>query len=373
MFIFLLIVIIIALVLEWLSLRNPLGQVSYRLEPSKRSVEPGEEFLLRTVIENASPYHVPYLYVEEDLPSVVQIEQDRQLKFESFGKVVRLKNTMFIRKHQRVRRNMPAVIYKRGICYFKKANLIVGDFLGLVEKEKQVEQNRSVVVYPGRLEDERLTQVLSDIMGNISVRSFLHEDPILVMSYRDYTGREPLRSISFPMTAKRNQLTVKEFDHTREEMVDIIFDVSYKGEFERHFDQMEAMFCVVRTLCEYFENRGVCYRLITNAYYATVDVHGVNVLQSGGSGGREFLKIMEILGMSSGSSMCKTEELLQTALQGFSGEKELVYVSQRREPETAAIVKSMERSYGAELHCIYGEDYEELYREECRKREEKTR
>lgn len=371
MFIFLLIVIVIALVLEWLSLRNPLGQVTYRLEPSKRSVEPGEEFVLRTVLENASPYNVPYLYVEEELPSVVKIKQEKELRFEAFGKVVRLKNTLFIRKHQRVRRNMPAVIYKRGICYFKKASLRVGDFLGLKEQEKIVEQNRSIVVYPGRLKDERLTQVLSDIMGNISVRSFLHEDPILVMGYRDYTGREPLRSISFPMTAKRNQLTVKEFDHTREEMVDIIFDVEYKGEFEHHFDQQEAMFSVVRTLCEFFEAKGVCYRLITNAYYATVDVRGVNILQSGGSGGREFMKIMEILGMSSGSAMCRTEELLQKALQGFSGEKELVYVSQRREPETAGMIKNMERHYGAELHCIYGEDYEELYREECRKREGK--
>lgn len=373
MFVFLFIVIVIALVLEWLSLRNPLGQVTYRLEPSKRSVEPGEEFVLRTVLENASPYNVPFLYVEEELSSVVKLKQKEGMKFEAFGKVVRLKNTVFIRKHQRVKRSMPAVIYKRGICYFKKANLIVGDFLGLVEKEKQVEQNRSIVVYPGRLNDERLTRVLSDVMGNISIRSFLYEDPMLVMGYRDYTGREPLRSISFPMTAKRNQLTVKEFDHTREELVDIIFDVGYKGEFERHFNQQEAMFCMVRTLCEFFESRGVCYRLITNAYYATVDVRGVNVLQSGGSGGREFMKIMEILGMSSGSAMCQTEELLRNALQGFSGEKELVYVSQRRELETVTLVKNMEQKYGAKLHCIYGEDYEELYREECRKREEKAK
>lgn len=371
MFIFLLIVIAIALVLEWLSLRNPLGQVTYRMEPSKRSVEPGEEFMLRTVLENASPYSVPYLYVEEELPSVVQLKAQEGLKFDSFGKVVRIKNTIFIKKHQRVKRSMPAVIYKRGICYFRKAELKVGDFLGLKEQEKTIEQNRSIVVYPARLTDERLSQVLSDIMGNISVRSFLHEDPILVMGYRDYTGREPLRSINFPMTAKRNQLTVKEFDYTREEMVDIIFDVGYKGEFERHFDQQESMFCVVRTLCEFFETKGICYRLITNAYYAAVDIKGVNVLQSGGSGGREFMKIMEILGMSSGSAMCRTEELLWNALQGFSGEKELVYVSQRREPETAGIIKSMERKYGVELYCIYGEDYEELYREECRKREAK--
>ena len=223
-------------------------------------------------------------------------------------------------------------------------------------------------MYPGRMQDERLEHVLSDIFGEISVRSFLHEDPFLVMGYRDYTGREPLRSISFLQSAKRNELTVKEYDHTRDELVDIIFDLSYKGNFEHYFVQMETMFSMVRTICEAFEKRGVSYRLITNAYYDAMEVRGVNVVQSGGSGGKNLGKILDILGMASGGVMCKTEELLQRTCRNLSQEKEFVYLCQRREDETEAAVSRLEQQYRIHFHRIYGEDFEATYLEEEKRR-----
>ena len=215
--------------------------------------------------------------------------------------------------------------------------------------------------------------MLTDIFGEVSVRSFLYEDPMLVMGYRDYTGREPLRSISFPMTAKRNQLTVKEFDHTREEMVDVIFDVSYKGEIDHYFIQQEAMFSVVRTICEAFEQKGIGYRLITNAYYATAKVRGVNVIQNGSNGGSGFVKTLEILGIASRAPMCNTEELLQHTFRQFSEEKSFVFVSQRRDAETQEQLCALERRYGVVLHRVYGEDYEEAYLKEMPQRDKKER
>ena len=361
MLFFLLAIVLIAYILQRHSLQIPMEQIHYSLTPSKRSVEQGEEFLLRTVIENNSKYRIPFLLIEEQFPDAVNIENSENLHLTLFSKANIHRSTIFMKKRQRVIRTLHARIYQRGVFHFRYANLSVGDFLGLREKTKEVEQDRSIVVFPRRLEDDRLSKVLSNLMGEITVNSFIHEDPILVRGYRDYSGCEPLRRISFPMSAKRNQLTVKEFDHTREELVDLILDVSYKGEFDDYLNQLETMFCMVRTICENFEQKGVSYRLITNAYYASMEIRGVNIIRSGGCGGSSFLKILEVLGMASNAAMCKTDELLQTVFMNFSHEKEFIYVSQRREAETEMLVKQLSNHYGINVYQIYGEDYTDSY------------
>ena len=366
-----LIVIAVALVLEWRSMSFPAEWVNYRREPSKRSVEPGEEFLLKTTIENATKRNIPYLFVAEPLHETVKIVDKTGLDLTRNKNTVWQRSTYFVRKRQRVRRNLRVAIHERGMYKFEKAELRFGDFLGIKEIVREIKGHQNVVVYPNRLEDSRLQQVLSDIFGEVSVRSFLYEDPMLVMGYRDYTGREPLKSISFPMSAKRNVLTVTEFDHTREEMVDLIFDVSYKGDFDHFAMQLETIFCMARTLCEGFEQKKLSYRLITNAFYASMEVRGVNVIQSGGSGGSSFRKILEILGSSTGAPMCKTGELLQYSFTSFSQEKEFVYISLRREDDTQELIKRMERQYGQHITCLYGEDFENSFLEEKREREEK--
>lgn len=177
-----------------------------------------------------------------------------------------------------------------------------------------------------------------------------------------------MRAISFPMSAKRNELTVREFDHTREAMVDLVFDVSYKGDFDNYFVQQETLFSMVRTICEAFEQKKISYRLITNAYYATMDVHGVNVIQSGGSGGSNITKILEVLGMASNASMCETAELLSYAFRSFSQEKSFVYVCHRREEANEELLAQLRRKFGVEIHCLYGEDFQKVYEEAMEQR-----
>ncbi len=366
----LLIVVAVAILLEVKSLRRPVNDVWYHMEPSARSVEQGQVFLLKTTIENRSKHNISYLYVEEAIPEEVELLDGANMELEHEKGYYFHRSILFMKKRQRLRRNVRVVAHKRGILRFTYAKFQIGDFLGLKELTKRVDFSRSVVVYPVRLQDKRLEQVLSDIMGEIFVNSFLYEDPIQVKGYRNYTGREPLRAISFPMSAKRNQLTVREFDHTREAMVDLIFDVSYKGDFDNYFIQEEALFALTRSVCEEFEQKGISYRLITNAYYATMDVHGVNVIQSGGSGGSSITKILEVLGMASNASMCDTKELLSHAFRSFSQEKSFVYICHRRDEENEALVAQLKRQYGVEIHCVYGEDFEAVYRENIRQKEE---
>jgi len=365
---FLMTLLVVALVVEKKSLKIPLEQIKYKLEPSKRRVEQGEVFQLNTTLYNASTSSIPYVFLEEVLPEKVEIEGSDTLNLFPDRPFLLHRTTIFIRKHQKIKRSIRVCFQERGVFRFRQARIKVGDALGFRQREKEFRQSQGVVVYPRKIQDERLEHVLSDILGEISVQSFLHEDPFLVRGFRDYTGREPLRSISFLQSAKRNELTVKEYDHTREEVVDIIFDTNYKGDFDHYFVQLETMFSMVRTLCEAFENKGVSYRLITNAYYASMEERGVNVIQSGGTGGKSYDKILDILGMASHAAMCKTEELLRRICLNLSQEKEFVYVCQRRDDETLASIARIEQRYKIHFRCLYGEDFETVYLEEENKR-----
>lgn len=365
MLIFLFVVVVAALFVERRSLRIPVNWVTYSLKPSKRSLEQGEEFQLTTTIENGTGKRLSFLQVEEQLPSVLELGGQESLRKESSAvQTAQLRRSIyFIKKNQRVKRTVSATIQKRGVYYFKTATLRFGDFLGVKEKVKKVHQNQSVIVYPRRLLDKRLERVLSDVMGEITVQSFLMEDPLLVRGYRDYTGHEPMRAISFTQSARMDELMVKEFDHTRQETVNIIFDASFMGDFEHYITQRETTFSLVRTLCEEFEARGVAYRLIMNSFYESANHYGANVMESGGTGGTALTSILDALGAASGI-MCKSKELLEYTFLNLKQEKEFIFLSHGRNEEVEALLHEMQNRYQVSLHTLYGEDFEELYLQE---------
>ena len=70
----LLIVIVVAIMLEYRSLHIPVRFVHYHITPSKKSVEQGEEFKINTTIENATNYNIPYLLLEETIQNVMKIK-----------------------------------------------------------------------------------------------------------------------------------------------------------------------------------------------------------------------------------------------------------------------------------------------------------
>lgn len=368
-----LIIVFLAFCAEIKSLRRSVEDVCYDRKPSVRSVEQGQEFLIKTTIENRSGKDIPYLFLEEIFPDELELlDKDRMELAREKGYYL-FKSVLFLKKRQRIKRTIRVTAQRRGIIRIAGARLKIGDFLGLKELEKRESLEQSVVVYPVRLEDMRLEQVVSDILGEISVNSFLYEDPILVKGYRDYTGQEPMRAISFLMSAKRNQLTVREFDHTREAMVDLIFDVSYKGDFEHYFTRQEALFSIVRTICETLEQKGISYRLITNAYYAAMEVHGVNVIRSGGSGGSSMTKILEVLGMASNAAMCDTAEVLSYVFRNFSREKSFLYICHRKEETNEELLDRLTAQYRVKIHRMYGTDFEESYLRTQNREEKKAK
>ncbi len=254
---------------EWLSLRDPLGRLKYDTYPSKPSVEPGEGFEVISVIENPGRLLLSYLELHEALPMEMALAlegHDVQLISgrRSVSACSELESRLFLPPRRRAERRVKASLPRRGRYLLWGATILCGDFLGLQTETKQFKRFVEIVVMPAPAQNAPELHVLGGFLGVVSVRRFTMEDPVLTLGVREYTGREPMRAISWVQTARMGKLMVKLYDHTLEPMVTVLLSVDC-GSPHPLPDQIERCFSLARSICETLEHQKIPYAFMTNA------------------------------------------------------------------------------------------------------------
>ena len=149
------------------------------------------------------------------------------------------------------------------------------------------------------------------------------EDPISVNGYREYTGEEPMRQISWKQSAAHNALVVKRFDPVWQRSVLIALDTQLHGDFDEYIDQQELCFSLARTVCEHLEQRRIGYELVTNA---AIKGELAGFSSSGGMGG-SFRKILYALGSAQNGCIRSVEELMHAVCLGAHRCEMIVLIS----------------------------------------------
>ena len=119
---------------------------------------------------------------------------------------------------------------ERGVHGLGRYILESGDFLGLRTLQNVGKMEPELVVTANRAKGLEQALPLNGFLGDHSVRRLLYEDPTLIVGARDYSGREPMRSISWTQTAIRGKLMVRTYDHTAEPSAVILADLGGKQE-----------------------------------------------------------------------------------------------------------------------------------------------
>lgn len=148
---------------------------------------------------------------------------------------------------------------RRGIHELGRLYVECGDFFGLKTMIDSVILDKRIICTAKLPEDDVAVRALGSYLGDISVRRFIFEDPSLLTGYREYTGREPMKQISWLQTAKTGSMMVKVNDYT----VDINVAVVINMERDRDAD-MERCLELARAACEYLEGEKIPYALLTN-------------------------------------------------------------------------------------------------------------
>ena len=323
---FFLIVILVAFGLQWYTLRNAGDHrnIRYECKPSVRTCEPGEEFLVLSNVANLGFRPSPSLRVEERFPKDLTVLEAEQFNVKWLTRDYRIfYSTVLIGGHQQVKRSLRASLPQRGEYCFSNADFCAGDFLGFREFTYRMENDNRIVVYPAKLEKVEFLNAFTNALDDIARKKQLLEDPISVRGYRDYTGSEPMRQISWKQSAVRGSLIVKQFDPVWQQSVLIALDTELHGDFDGYFARLEMCFSLTRAVCEQLEQRSIPYQLVTNA----VIKGNLSGFSSTGGMGGAYQKILYALGSARYGNVCSLDELMHAACYGANRCDMIVLIS----------------------------------------------
>lgn len=295
----------LALALERLTAQRSLDAVREDFGPTESLVDPDEVFALTYTLRNARRRPVLFLRLRQDLPEAFH-PRDSALIRAPLGDE-RLELTTWLRPRQEARFTLPLSADRRGYYPLSALEVSGGDFLGLRERTRVSPLFRAVTVVPREAEDPGLEEVLGGFLGEVSVRRFIHEDPVLTAGFREYTGREPMRAISWTQSARGLGMMVKIYDHTAQPSVSVLLNADGQGEDLAR--DLEICYSLARTVCRTLEERGIQYDFVSNAmelntFFAVAEL-------GDGLGQRHFEGVLERLGRSSCQASYPGERLLE--------------------------------------------------------------
>ena len=351
---FFVIVILVAVGLQWFSLRNAgdYRNIRYECKPSVRACEPGEEFLVLSNVANLGLRPTPSIRIEEHFPQNLNVLEAEEFNIEWLTRGCWIYySTVLIRGHQQVKRSLRASITKRGEYCFSYADFFAGDFLGFREFAYRMENDSRIVIYPAKLENTELPKAFSDALDDLARKKQLLEDPISVCGYRDYTGAEPMRHISWKQSAVHNSLIVKQFDPVWQHSVLIALDTQLHGDFDEYIKQQELCFSLARTVCEQLEQRGIGYQLVTNAAI-TGALSGFS--STGGMGG-SFRKILYALGSAKYGSICSVDELMHAVCYGANRCEMIVLISTNSDKRVESALEKVRESKRGKIITMFAD------------------
>ena len=280
--VFLLILAGIALLLELVSLYRPKQLLYMSSRPLVKVTEPDREFQMETVVENRGRMPILFARLIEYLP----YKGSRSQKVTS---------NLYLMPRERVTRRRTLTLSQRGRYFFHGGVLEIGDFLGLTQSQRAFFQTEEVVVLPKPLDKASLSKTMGGLMGDRSVQRFIWEDPMLTIGFNDYTGREPMKKISWTRTAQAGRLMVKTYDVTEDAVVSLVVNTDHGQRLSSDGLMMERLFSTARSIAEELEASGIRYRFITNMRQAGQDYQGSYI--PAGAGQSQLFRVLTALGL----------------------------------------------------------------------------
>jgi len=295
--------VLVAVLIQHYTFKYALEDLHYNSEISKLLCAPDEIFEFITTVNNNSWRFVPYIRMRESISDAAIVHMEgAHLEEYRFMKETWHISKLFLMPRSGVVLKLPISFPKRGRYIFSGGEIKSGDFLGLKEKSMTIPHKREVVIYPKPADYNYTIKQIGGFLGDISVRRFIIEDPILTAGFSDYTGREPMKSISWSQSAKSGRMMIKTYDHTAELNVSLVLNL------EGSEEEIEKSLSLCHTVCHILEKKRIKYEFYSNIVPNGSSASWVFVAE--GLGERHFRFILEGLGRASYDVREPLEKLL---------------------------------------------------------------
>lgn len=343
MILFVLFAAALALILEKLLIGKDLEALKGDHWPQTHLAEQGEVLPVHIRVENHSRRFIPFLRISTIFPKNVLPCDSGGVTTDIWGNYG-VSFSTWLKPRQRLERVIPVTAQKRGRYVLRPLTLIGGDFLGLREQKKDCDRFSEVVVPPREAELESIREMFGGFMGQVSVNRFMMEDPVLTLGCREYTGREPMKMISWKQSARTGGLMVKKYDYTLEPTVSVVLNVETADPDGEAL--LEACFSIARTVCARLEKRGIKYDFTSNAVLA--GDHTEQGSLGEGLGQRHFSGVLEHLGRATAMHSLTAAQLMEKEARrpGAAGR---IWITPSDEPADHRTLERLREASGGNL------------------------
>lgn len=352
-YVFLILTVVILAVLEFFWAHRSLDALAAESSADKILAEPGEIITWTATVKNKSRMPIPFVRLTASFPVEANLHSENA-KYGTFSNVkisrYPVEERLSLMPRQRAERRVRFSLPQRGQYTYAPYHLASGDLLGFRESEKQGDA-LSVVIMPERSKQQAMIDALGGFLGEVSVRRFILEDPILTIGFRDYTGREPMKSISWTRSAVAGSLQVKQFDHTAERHVVVLLNTEgARGEI------LEECLRLTRTVCEKLEEKKIPYGFRTNG--SVPGPVGKIFSMAEGLGQRHLNTILYGLGRADSTCYYSFRYLAEKTLRYRSSNESYIVITPPLDVSSRATVRKMESVVGGSL-CVLTAEIEE--------------
>ena len=332
---FFLALIIFTLILQFTALRRGFQNLEVSVDVSGEAVEPLEETELCITFTNRTIFFLPYVRYVMSLPKGIRSPKGVKVEYGLFVGEEQIKGSIWLKPKEKLVLRIPLSAEARGRYMFYSITVDTGDFLGLKSVSRSLAVEKEMVVRPKRILGGETPEVLGGFLGDRSVRRFLFEDPVLTAGFHEYTGTEPMKSISWSRTAREGKLMVRRPDYTMEPSVTVALDVSGREYSPEDSALMERTFSLARNVLEYLDRNGVQYDFRMNGL--TIGSVSSWTYVTEGCGAKHLAGILEGLGRAVLKTRFPAEELVRRAVMHTGEQRGIIFVTPGGDSEKEAI------------------------------------
>ena len=210
---------------SWLWNRLSLERVTYQRSLDSNHIFVGDETTLTIVVRNDKPIPLARLSMEDDIPDDLGIEGGYAKPTGAPG-TLGLKHSTSMAWYEQIRWQVKIKGLRRGYYRLGPVRLTSGDLFGFFNCQRQYEDQDFLVVYPMVVSLPGVflppKRPVGDSRGGLKI----FEDLSRPASIRDFQPGDPLNSIDWKATARRQSLQVKQFDPSVREHVVVLADAN---------------------------------------------------------------------------------------------------------------------------------------------------
>ena len=246
---------------EYFSRRDDLRKISVEFAIDSTLTEPDEKVTLRFSVRNESRWPVLYVGLMILLDQEIRVcEEEGWMRrhMPRDGSGARIQYHFYLLPGKTYEDKFRVACGKRGAYPVGHYYVTRGDFLGLNPVTDGATTGLRLVCTAKRCEIPEM-DTRGGLLGENPIRRFILEDPCILRGYREYTGEEPMKQISWTQTAKTGELTVRQNDFIIDRNVAVLVNLE-----SAPAAALERSLEILRSVCEELETQRVRYSLYSN-------------------------------------------------------------------------------------------------------------